>query len=67
MINDRQQTLQRVDVLIRSAGITLKECLQEKVSQLSLLVLADLAEAWVFVIACSWCLHRRYYWSCDRL
>ena len=67
MINDRQQTLQRVDVLIRSAGITLKECLQEKVSQLSLLVLADLAEAWVFVIPCSWCLHRRYYWSCDRL
>ena len=30
--DDRQQTLQKVDIQIRSAGITLKEGLQEQIS-----------------------------------
>ena len=32
MINDRQQTLQKVNIQIRSSSITLKEGLQEHIS-----------------------------------
>ena len=32
MINDRQQTPQKVDIQIRSSSITLKEGLQEQIS-----------------------------------
>ena len=45
MINDRQQTLQKVDIQIRSAGITLKNVYRnrsaEERRQLSLLVSHD--------------------------
>ena len=32
MVNDRQQTLQKVDIQIRSSSITLKKCLHEQIS-----------------------------------